>query len=130
MPRGAFAGALGAGAGASAMVWLPSAVGAALGFWRARGGSVWRLPLLCVRSDVSRRAASWTRGGGCAFGSLCCARGPLSIIVRAPRGGVVGRRRRRALPSVVGDWDVCGAGWGRFGGLGDNFGKLAVWTAR
>jgi len=31
-------------------------------------------------------------------------------------GGVVGRRRRRALPSIVGGWDVCGRDGGVLGG--------------
>ena len=37
MPRGAFAGALGAGAGASAMVWLPLLWGLPLAFLRGAG---------------------------------------------------------------------------------------------
>ena len=60
-------------------------VGAALCYCGARGGSVGRLPLLCVRSDVSRRAASWTRGGVVCFWRLCSRsrpspRGLISII--------------------------------------------------
>ena len=55
----------------------------------------------------------------CAFGVYVALAGPwaqLSIIVRAPRGGLVGRRRRRVLPSVVGDWDVCWPDGGVLGG--------------
>ena len=93
--------------------------GLPLAFLRARGGSVGRLPLLCVCSDVSRSAASCARGGGACFWRLCCARGLAlnycGLQCGLRDGGVVGRRRRRVLPCVVGDWDVCGrmvAFWG------------------
>ncbi len=56
-------------------------VGAALCYCGARGGSVGRLPLLCVCSDVSRSAASCARGGGVCFWRLCCARGPSSQLL-------------------------------------------------
>ena len=51
MPRGAFAGALGAGAGASAMVWLP----------------LWGLPL----AFAGRGAARWGGYRFCAFVVMC-----------------------------------------------------------
>ena len=72
---------------------LPLAGGAALGFCGARGGSVWRLPLLCVCSDVSRSAASCARGGGVCFWRLVAlaARSQLLCGLRAEgRLGVVG----------------------------------------
>ena len=97
----------------------------------ARGGSLWRLPLLCVRSDVSRRAASCARVSRVLLlASLLRSRpmGPaLNYCARAPRGGLVGRRRRRVLRSVVGDWDV----WGRDGGvLGPKCHKRAIFCSR
>ena len=102
---------------------LPLAAGAALGFCGARGGSVWRLPLLCVCSDVSRRAASCARAAACAFGVSSCARGPLSIIARAPR-----RRCGRAPPETCltvhrRRLGCVRAGWWRFGGQSDNLGE-------
>ena len=91
------------------------------------GPARWGGYRFCAIVVMRRAALRLVRvGGGCAFGSLCCARGPwaqLSIIVRAPRGGLVGRRRRRALQSVVGDWDVCGRDGGVLGANVDNLGE-------
>ena len=71
-------------------------VGAALCYCGARGGSVGRLPLLCVRSDVSRRAASCARGGGACFWRLCRRSRPSSQLLRAGSA----RRSGWAMPGT------------------------------
>ena len=84
---------------------LPCAI-AGRGAVRCGGYRFCAFVVMCRAALRRVRAAA-----ACAFGVYVALAGPwaqLSIIVRAPRGGVVGRRRRRALPSVVGDWDVCG----------------------
>ena len=112
---------------------LPLAGGAALGFCGARGGSVWRLPLLCVCSDVSRSAASCARGGGVCFWRLCCARGPMGPALNycagsARRAGWASPEtcfsvRRRRLGCVR-------AGWWRFGGPNVTKGQCFVRACR
>ena len=77
-----------------------------------RGAARWGGYRFCAFVVMCRAALRRVRAAAaCAFGVYVALAGPwaqLSIIVRAPRGGLVERRRRRLLPSVVGDWDVCG----------------------
>ena len=103
-------GGFGAGAGASAIL---ASLGC--GGCPGRGAALGRgLLLLCVCSDVSRRAASWTRGGGVCLASLSRRRSPFW----GEKGFFPGTDARgRVLRSVVGDRDV----WGR---------TVAFWGAK
>ena len=95
---------------------LPLAGGAALGFFCGRGARgaaatarAWLVAMsrACAASLARRRRVLLRLSVALALLAL--------FLCAGPRAGVVERRRRRLLPSVVGDWDVCGrmvAFWG------------------
>ena len=92
-----------------AFPWLGGLPLAFAGRGAARCGGYRFCAFVVMCRDALRRVRRLRRN---LLVSLLRSRPALNYCARAPRGGVVGRRRRRVLPSVVGDWDV----WGRDGG--------------
>ena len=85
MPRGAFDGALGAGAGASAMVWLPLLWGLPCAI-AGRGAARWGGYRFCAFVVMCRAALRRVRAAAArAFGVSVALAAQLSIIARGLR---------------------------------------------